>query len=66
MNRNVGGLDRALRIVIGLGLLALIFVGPQSLWGLLGLVPLGTALVGYCPAYRLLGICTTGEGRARA
>ena len=66
MNRNVGSLDRALRVVVGLGLLAMIFVGPQTLWGLIGLVPLGTALVGFCPAYRLLGICTDADRRSRA
>ena len=66
MNRNVGTLDRALRIVVGLGLLALVFVGPQSYWGLIGLVPLGTALLGFCPLYRLLGICTDGGQKARA
>ena len=49
MTRNVGGIDRVLRIVVGLVLLSLIFVGPQTLWGLVGLVPLGTALIGYCP-----------------
>ena len=58
MTRNVGGIDRVLRIVVGLVLLSLIFVGPQTLWGLVGLVPLGTALIGYCPAYSLFGICT--------
>ena len=66
MNRNVGTLDRVLRVVVGLGLLAIVFVGPQSPWGLIGLVPLGTALVGFCPLYRLLGICTDSERRARA
>ena len=58
MNRNVGGLDRLLRVLLGLGLLSLIFVGPQSYWGLIGLIPLGTALIGYCPAYSLFGIRT--------
>jgi hypothetical protein len=56
MKSNVGGIDRVLRIVVGLTLLSLIFVGPKSLWGLVGLVPLGTALIDYCPAYTLLGI----------
>lgn len=58
MNRNVGGIDRLLRVLLGLGLLSLIFVGPQSYWGLIGLIPLGTALIGYCPAYSLFGIRT--------
>ncbi|MEJ1994971.1 MAG: DUF2892 domain-containing protein [Limibacillus sp.] len=58
MNRNVGGIDRLLRVLLGLGLLSLIFVGPQTYWGLLGLIPLGTALIGFCPAYSLFGIRT--------
>jgi hypothetical protein len=58
MTANVGGIDRILRIVVGLALLSLVFVGPQTLWGLVGLVPLGTALIGYCPAYTILGLNT--------
>ena len=60
MTRNVGTLDRAARIVLGLGLLSLVFIGPQTYWGLLGLVPLATAVVGWCPPYALLGISTCG------
>ena len=56
--RNVGSIDRTLRIIVGLVLLALVFVGPKTLWGLLGLVPLTTAFVGYCPLYRVFGIRT--------
>jgi hypothetical protein len=55
---NVGGLDRIARIVIGLVLLSLVFVGPQSLWGLVGLVPLLTGLFGTCPLYTLIGLNT--------
>ena len=58
MTSNIGSLDRILRVLVGLGLLSLIFVGPKTLWGLVGLVPLGTALIGLCPAYRLLGLNT--------
>ena len=61
MTKNVGTVDRALRIVVGLVLLALVFVGPKTLWGLVGIVPLLTALVSFCPLYRLLGICTTAR-----
>lgn len=61
MSRNVGGIDRILRIVVGLAVLSLIFWGPKSLWGLVGLIPLGTALIGYCPAYSLFGICTSSD-----
>jgi hypothetical protein len=58
MNTNVGIPDRLIRIVIGLGLLSLIFVlqGPSRWLGLIGAVPLLRALVGFCPLYTLLGI----------
>ena len=59
MQANVGTIDRALRIVVGLVLIALVFVGPQTAWGWLGLIPLATAFMRFCPLYRLLGICTT-------
>jgi hypothetical protein len=50
--------DRALRVALGLGLLALTVVGPQTLWGLLGVIPLFTGIWGRCPMYRLLGLTT--------
>lgn len=55
---NEGTLDRALRVTLGLALLAIVFVGPQTLFGLVGLVPLVTGLVGMCPIYSLLGVST--------
>ncbi len=58
MFTNIGTLDRALRILIGAGIVALVFLGPQTPWGWLGLVPLLTGLAGFCPAYRLLGLST--------
>lgn len=58
MGKNVGTLDRILRVIVGLGILSLYFVGPQSPWALIGLVPLATAVIGFCPAYRLIGIRT--------
>jgi len=58
MSKNEGGLDRILRVVVGLLLLSLTVVGPQSMWGLVGLVPLLTGLVGFCPLYSVLGINT--------
>jgi hypothetical protein len=58
MNCNEGIVDRVVRVVVGLTVLSLTLVGPQSLWGLVGIVPLVTGLAGYCPAYRLLGIRT--------
>lgn len=58
MTHNEGTIDRALRIIVGLVLIALVFVGPQTAWGWIGIVPLATGLIGWCPAYRLLGIKT--------
>ncbi len=55
---NIGTVDRVVRIVAGLGLLAIVFVGPQTPWGYLGLVPLVTGIVGFCPAYCPLGLST--------
>jgi hypothetical protein len=56
--RNEGTLDRALRVSAGLVLLSLVFVGPQTLWGLVGIVPLATGLLGSCPVYTLVGMST--------
>lgn len=58
MKANVGGVDRILRIIVGLVLIALVFVGPKTAWGWLGLIPLVTALVGYCPLYSVIGVKT--------
>jgi len=58
MQRNEGTFDRALRIIAGLGIVSLVFVGPQTPWGWLGLVPLATGLIGVCPVYSVLGIRT--------
>lgn len=55
---NVGTVDRVLRAIVGLGLISLVFVGPHTLWGWIELVPLLTATVGFCPAYRLFGLRT--------
>jgi hypothetical protein len=55
---NEGTIDRAVRIIAGLAILSLAFVGPQSPLGYLGLVPLITGVIGFCPAYRLLGLST--------
>jgi hypothetical protein len=55
---NEGTLDRAARVILGLGLLSLTVVGPQTWFGLLGLLPLATGLAGTCPAYTLLGVST--------
>jgi hypothetical protein len=55
---NEGKTDRTLRIIAGLILLSLVFVGPQTPWGWVGVVPLLTGLFGFCPLYTLLGVNT--------
>jgi hypothetical protein len=58
MKRNVHNIERVIRIIIGLGLISLVFVGPQTPWGWLGVIPLATGIIGWCPPYALLGIST--------
>jgi hypothetical protein len=50
--------ERGLRVVLGLALLAIAFVGPKTPWGFLGIVPLATGLIGSCPLYTLFGFST--------
>lgn len=52
--------ERALRVALGLGLLALAFVGPKTPLGYLGIIPLVTGAAGTCPVYSLLGLSTRG------
>jgi len=54
--KNLGVVDRIIRVVVGLALLSLIIVGPQTLWGLVGLIPLLTAVIGFCPLYKIFGL----------
>ncbi|MDD5240199.1 MAG: DUF2892 domain-containing protein [Sulfuricella sp.] len=60
MKVNVGGIDKILRIAVGIVLLSLTFILKSEsglwLWGLIGIVPLATGLMGWCPAYTLFGI----------
>lgn len=58
---NTGSLDRALRALIGIAVLSLAFTGPRTAWGYLGLIPLMTALAGFCPLYAMLGLDTRGR-----
>jgi hypothetical protein len=64
MPTNEGTIDRALRVIAGAGILSLAFIGPQTVWGYVGLVPLITGLVGYCPLYAMLGLNTCPVKRA--
>lgn len=56
--RNEHKVERVLRVLLGLGLLSLVFIGPQTYWGLIGIIPLATGLVGTCPIYSALGFST--------
>ena len=58
MKKNIGSLERVIRVVVGLALLSCVFVGPQSSWFWLGVIPLATGLLGWCPPYSLFGINT--------
>jgi hypothetical protein len=64
MTRNEGSIDRGLRIAAGLVLIALAATGTVGAWGYVGLVPLTTGLLGWCPAYTLLGINTCPANKA--
>ena len=70
MKANVGGIDRFLRVVIGLGLLAFLFLGESGArwWGLIGAIPLLTGFIRFCPLYAVLGLdtCPVSPGRAKA
>jgi len=58
MKKNIHHIERMIRILLGLFIISLVFWGPETLWGLLGIVPLLTGLTGWCPPYQLLGIST--------
>lgn len=68
MNKNIGSIDRTVRIILGLALISLVFVGPQTPWGWLGVIPLATALISWCPLYMLLRIntCAGGDSGSKA
>jgi len=57
---NIHVIERVFRVLLGLTLLALVFVGPKTPWGALGIVPLVTGIVGTCPLYTILGVKTCG------
>lgn len=60
---NEHNIERVIRVVLGLVLISLVFIGPQSVWGWVGVVPLATGLVGFCPLYKVLGINTCKIGK---
>jgi hypothetical protein len=63
MKQNIHNIERGARIVIGLALVSMAFVGPANLWFLVGLVPLATGVLGWCPPYAMLGINTCNIGK---
>ncbi len=64
MKTNVGGMDRILRIVAGVALISQVFLGMSTLWGWVGVIPLLTGTIGFCPFYPLMGLntCSTCSG----
>jgi len=63
MKVNEHVLERAGRVILGLILVSLVFVGPQTAWGWIGIVPILTGLSGYCPLYHIMGIDTCSMGK---
>ena len=58
MNKNVGNVDRIIRIIIGVAILSLTIVGPKTMWGILGIIPLLTAAFSFCPLYAIFNVKT--------
>jgi Protein of unknown function (DUF2892) len=65
VGKNVGGIDQLVRIIVGIALIAMVFVGPQTPWGWIGIVPLATAALSWCPLYTVLGIRTCKTDTAK-
>jgi hypothetical protein len=58
MVKNIHNIERVVRVIVGLAIVSLVFIGPQSNWAWLGLIPVATGLIGWCPPYAMLGIST--------
>jgi Protein of unknown function (DUF2892) len=58
MKKNIHPIERALRVLVGAGLISMAFIGPKNSWFLLGIIPVLTGFSGWCPPYQLLGINT--------
>lgn len=63
MKKNIHPVERAMRVTIGIVLTSFAFWGPSNLWFLLGIIPIITGLVGWCPPYSLLGVNTCNIGK---
>jgi hypothetical protein len=59
--QNEGRIDRIVRVLVGILGVSLVFIGPKTAWGWIGLIPLVTGLVGMCPIYRILGVSSCGS-----
>jgi hypothetical protein len=66
MKQNIHNIERVVRILVGIGLTSMAFVGPANPWFFVGLVPLATGLAGWCPPYAMLGINTCNIGKKSA
>lgn len=66
MNCNVGKIDKTIRIVAGLALIALALTDVIGAWGWIGLVPLATGFFSFCPAYRLIGLSTCSKNQSKS
>jgi len=62
MKTNVGSADKIIRIVLGVILISLVFVGPQTPWGWIGVILVATGLINFCPLYSVLGVNTGKKG----
>jgi hypothetical protein len=58
MKKNIGSTERIIRIVAGAAITSMAFFGPHSAWAFLGIIPLATGIIGWCPPYALLGFST--------
>ncbi len=64
MNLNVGGIDKILRIVVGAALIGLTVTDVIGVWGWIGIVPLATGLINWCPLYPIIGLNTRGTEKS--
>lgn len=58
MKKNIHPVERVVRVLVGLVLISMAFMGPKNLWFLVGIVPVLTGVIGWCPPYAMLGIST--------
>jgi Inner membrane protein YgaP-like, transmembrane domain len=65
LERNVGSAERGIRVFVGIVALSLAFWGPKSIWGFLGIIPLATGVIGWCPGFKILGISSCKNKQAQ-